>query len=126
MSKSVFNRRHNINRKAQHYKPGHWRVICDRCGVRRDISEMKTEWQGFFVCETCYEEKQPLLDEGLYQTPETGIPDITRPENRAEFKNNCTSLGVQCIPGYAVAGCVQVGRNDGIEMINVYLSAGGT
>ena len=34
---------------------------CDRCGFVYKYLELKEEWNGFRVCEECYEQKQPQL-----------------------------------------------------------------
>ncbi len=114
---------HIKTRNNHRYDPNHWIVICDRCGVRRDSSEMRKEWQGFLVCLTCYEDRHPLLDEGKYQRPETKIPNPTRPESSSIFISSCTQLGSQGIIGYGIIGCMVIGRYDGEAMINVYLAA---
>jgi len=42
------------------YTPGEYYMICDRCGFRRLASEMKKEWNGWWVCfDTCFEKKHP-------------------------------------------------------------------
>lgn len=40
------------------YKPGDYKVICDRCGFARLASECRMTWDGWFVCaDTCWEPK---------------------------------------------------------------------
>ncbi len=40
------------------YKPGDYKVICDRCGFERFASECRMTHDGLFVCaDTCWEPK---------------------------------------------------------------------
>ena len=40
------------------YKPGNYKVICDRCGFERYASDCKMTWNNLFVCaDTCWEPK---------------------------------------------------------------------
>jgi hypothetical protein len=40
------------------YKPGDYKVICDRCGFERFASDCRLTWDGWFVCgDTCWEAK---------------------------------------------------------------------
>jgi hypothetical protein len=42
------------------WKPGDYKAICDRCGRLRKGSELKIEWDQYFVCEDgCWEPRQP-------------------------------------------------------------------
>lgn len=36
--------------------------LCDRCGFRFKLLELKKEWTGFKVCSECYEPKHPQLE----------------------------------------------------------------
>jgi len=37
-------------------------ALCDRCGFRYKLLELRKEWNGLFVCQECYEPKHPQLD----------------------------------------------------------------
>jgi hypothetical protein len=37
-------------------------AICDRCGQKFFLKELKKEWTGFKVCQECYEPKHPQLE----------------------------------------------------------------
>lgn len=40
------------------YKPGDYKVICDRCGFERYASDCRMTWNNLFVCvDTCWEPK---------------------------------------------------------------------
>lgn len=36
--------------------------ICDRCGFRFKLLQLKKEWTGFKVCPQCFEPKHPQLE----------------------------------------------------------------
>ena len=36
--------------------------ICDRCGFRYDLSELKKEWNNLKTCPECFESKHPQLE----------------------------------------------------------------
>jgi hypothetical protein len=66
------------------YIKGQWNVICDRCGFKRKISEVRLEWDNLLVCiDKCWEARQP-------QDFVKGVPDmrpvpIARPEAPDQF-----------------------------------------
>ena len=37
-------------------------AICDRCGFQVPYLELSKEWNGFLVCQECYEPKHPQLE----------------------------------------------------------------
>lgn len=45
--------------RADYYKPGSWNTVCAFCGFKRKGDEMLKYWQGFYVCERCWEPRQP-------------------------------------------------------------------
>lgn len=36
--------------------------ICDQCGQQYMLNELKKTWEGFKVCQECYEPKHPQLE----------------------------------------------------------------
>lgn len=42
-----------------YFLKGNWNVICDRCGEKFKSSQVKKEWTGLMVCDTCYEPRHP-------------------------------------------------------------------
>lgn len=40
--------------------------ICDRCGQRFYLRQLKKEWNGLKVCSYCYEEKHPSLTPRIF------------------------------------------------------------
>lgn len=45
--------------KRDYYIAGDYNVICDRCGAKYKASECKMEWDNLFVCDDCWESRQP-------------------------------------------------------------------
>ena len=41
--------------KRDYLKLGSWNVECDRCAEKFKGEELKREWSGFMVCNSCYE-----------------------------------------------------------------------
>tara|TARA_R100000654_G_scaffold26444_3_gene50099 strand:+ start:10818 stop:11120 length:303 start_codon:yes stop_codon:yes gene_type:complete len=37
-------------------------ALCDRCGFKFKLLDLKKEWTGFKVCHECYEPKHPQLE----------------------------------------------------------------
>ena len=37
-------------------------AICDRCGFRYRLHELKKEWNGLKTCPNCFETKHPQLE----------------------------------------------------------------
>ena len=54
--------------------------ICDRCGFRYLLHELKQEWTNFKVCSECYEAKSPQLEPPPHVTDAEALynprPDI--------------------------------------------------
>ena len=41
------------------YRPGTAWAICDSCGMRVYLSELRKDWRGFMVCKKDYEPRHP-------------------------------------------------------------------
>lgn len=60
------------------YRPGDCLAICDTCGFRFFLSELRKDKDGFMVCTSCYDPPHP--QESIKTPPErTTIKDF-RPE----------------------------------------------
>jgi hypothetical protein len=44
---------------ADYLSNGKWNAICDRCGKKYKFSMLKKEWDGLYVCNSCWEPRQP-------------------------------------------------------------------
>lgn len=58
-------------------------VISDRSGFKHKVEECKFEWNGFFVSEDEWEERQPL--DFLEGFPDDQSPAVSRPETTDVF-----------------------------------------
>jgi hypothetical protein len=66
-------------------------VICDRCGFRFHADELKKEWQGFMVCETCFEPRHP--QDLIRSVPDQQLKPYYRPEPDPVFIDTITDGG---------------------------------
>ena len=41
------------------YKSGEWNVTCDVCSRKMKAASARKRWDGFIVCDGCYEERHP-------------------------------------------------------------------
>lgn len=46
--------------KGWDYRSGDWNLICDVCSKKVKASTTKERWDGFRVCPSCFETRQPL------------------------------------------------------------------
>jgi len=43
------------------FSPGEWNVQCFRCGFKYKSSEVRRQWQGYWVCNRCWEPRLPQV-----------------------------------------------------------------
>lgn len=88
--------------RPQHvYLSGQYNVQCDRCGLWYKSSQCQLEWTGLFVCELCYEPRQPQdFLRGVDEHPNAEIPrpDVGLPGTYC--------LTYTSVAGLAIAGCM--------------------
>ena len=58
-------------------------AICDRCGFRYRLHQLKKEWNGLKTCPSCYDPKHPQLEPPTYITDPEALYD-PRPNNDKE------------------------------------------
>ena len=63
------------------------RAICDRCGQEYKYQQLKKEWNGLFVCPSCYDPKHPQLDPPYHPPDPEAIKD-PRVESNKILKDN--------------------------------------
>ena len=63
--------------RANYLKPGDNNVICDRTGFKRKSSMCRFEWNGFFVRDESFEQRQP--QDLLRGFPDRQAPNVSRP-----------------------------------------------
>ncbi len=44
------------------YIPGQPYGLCDRCGFKRRLPQLRAEWTNLMVCDECYDPRPPELD----------------------------------------------------------------
>jgi len=45
--------------QSDYWRGGDWNAYCARCGEKAKASQLIKEWQGYFVCRSCHEPRQP-------------------------------------------------------------------
>jgi hypothetical protein len=88
------------------YKMGDWYALCDRCQKKFYASQLKLEWTGWRVCESCWEPRHP--QEFLKGKRDDQNVPWTRPDQE-------TTCSPNSIPGKAVPGCAIPGFSKGYK-----------
>ena len=88
--------------RADYFELGGWNAACYRCGSKRKASELKRQWQGYYVCPEHWEPRHP-------QDFVKGVPDVqsvpfSQPDEWVAIPS-CTLTDAQAIPGLAIPGC---------------------
>jgi hypothetical protein len=60
------------------YRPGTAWAICDSCGFKFYLSELKKDWRGFMVCKDDYEPRHP--QDTVQSTADKIVIDNARPQ----------------------------------------------
>jgi hypothetical protein len=82
---------------------GDWNASCYFCGFKYKASQLLKHWQGFYVCEKCWE---PRHDQDFVRgVPDEQPPPWTQPDSDV-FVGVCTPNSISAYPGYAQPGCV--------------------
>jgi len=90
--------------QSDYLKLGDWNAQCFRCGAKRKASEMRKQWQGYWVCPEHWEARHP-------QDFVRGIPDIPSvPWSQPDAWNYvgpviCSIPAASAIPGSMGPGC---------------------
>lgn len=79
-----------------YWKSGSWNVICDRCGVKTKATEVKTDWQGFVVCTSCYETRHP--QDFIRAKQDKIVVPFTRPRPTDVFISVDYVVTLSCTP----------------------------
>lgn len=115
--------------RADYWKPGDPSAICDRCGFKFKLSQLKKEWDGLMVCDQCWEPRQPQdfvrgvkdqrpIPDARPETPDqyvsgttnvpSGVTQITVGASPFSFTNN-TNLAISVEITGGVVSLVQIG-----------------
>lgn len=67
-------------------------AICDTCGQRYRLRQLKEQWDGFMACPQCFDLKQPQLDPPPVGADPEAVrnprPDRTEPTAVSMLTNN--------------------------------------
>jgi len=88
--------------RADYLEIGTWNALCDRCQRKYKANQLKLEWTGWRVCESCWEPRHP--QEFLRGHREDENVDWSRPDS----DSGCVA-GPSNIAGHAIAGCALAG-----------------
>ena len=44
---------------ADYFKPGDHNAICDGCGFKYKFSALRKDYEGFYMCQKCWEPRHP-------------------------------------------------------------------
>lgn len=69
--------------RADQFQPGTYNAICDRCGFKWKMCDLKKEWTGLMVCRFCYDPRHP--QDLVRAKPETQITGEIRSEPSDSF-----------------------------------------
>ena len=89
--------------RADFLRLGDWNVQCYRCGFKRKASEMRKQWQGYYVCPEHWEMRQP--QDFVKSVPENIAPPWSQPMPADDYLYFCNPTAQTAIPGYAYPGC---------------------
>ena len=96
------------------------KALCDRCGFEYKLLELREEWNGLKVCNSCYEPKHPQLEplrakadpEALYRP---------RPNNDNEVGEGFVVVTSNDIFGYSTLNPSTLGSNFTVEKMTGFL-----
>ena len=90
--------------KADFLRLGDYNAQCYRCGMKRKASEMKKQWQGYYVCPEHWEQRQP--QDFVKAIPDEVAVPWSQPLPGDTFVYVCDPNGQTAIPARAIPGCV--------------------
>lgn len=91
------------------YAAGQWNFICDFCGRQNKSSDGELTWNGFYVCKSHKERRNP--QDLLKGVKENLTLPWTRPEPPDVFVGPvCTISGKSAIPSVGLPGCIIPGQ----------------
>jgi hypothetical protein len=89
--------------KADFWQSGDWNASCYRCGSKRKATEMRKQWQGYWVCPEHWEPRHP--QDFVKAVPDNPSVPWAQPDNWIPVTGYCTSEGRSSITGFGTAGC---------------------
>ena len=86
-----------------YWKGGDWNAQCFRCGATRKASELRKQWQGYYVCPEHWEPRQP--QDFVRAVPDNpGVP-WSQPDSWEWVGPTCTMDGSSAMPALMMPGC---------------------
>lgn len=109
--------------KNWNYRSGDWWLYCDSCNRKIKASHSRHRWDGFIVCDSCFEHRHP---QDLIRTKidKQSVP-FSRPKTVDTFSStyldgtpvvwygntlSCSNTGTSSISGFAISGCSISGK----------------
>lgn len=92
-----------------YYKRNSANAICDVCGLKYKLDQLKKRWDGVWVCADDYEERHP--QEFIRSKPDSNKLVIVKPRPPMVFTQMCTIQGRSGVVGLATVGCSIVGNS---------------
>jgi hypothetical protein len=93
---------------------GSWNIICQVCRAKIKATEAKKRWDGFIVCDDCFELRHPLDMPPPPMPAEMRPLPFTSPDPDPTYITGlCTVASRTAYAGYAVAGCSIAGFTNG-------------
>lgn len=92
--------------RADYLDLGNWNAVCYSCGFKFKASELIRYWQGYYLCKTCWNPRQP--QDFVRSIPDVQTPPWTQPRS-VSYEYFCSPTDQTCYAGTAVAGCAMAG-----------------
>lgn len=105
-----------------YYKLGDWNLICDSCGKKIKASHSRHRWDGFIVCDRCFEHRHPQ-DFVRSKVDKITVP-FSRPRSEDSFVFTCDIPSSSAYVGLAVADCAKANTTYGysyLELLSEFL-----
>lgn len=96
--------------RADYLELSSWNAICYFCGRKRKSTDMKKQWQGFWVCKEEWEPRQP--QDFVKNVVDNQAPPWSQPPAAPVFIGVCTVAGRNALPGVAIPHCAVPHRNN--------------
>lgn len=76
--------------RADYLVEGDWNAVCYFDGFKYKASELRRHWQGFYVCKTCWETRQP--QDFVRSLPDVQTPPWAQPRPTAVYEDTSVLL----------------------------------
>ncbi len=104
---------------ADYLKLGSANAICDTCGFKYKLSELRLDWRGLMLCERCWEPRHPQeFLRGVPDKPSEGVEN-PRPDSTPVFFAPVTTISTPTLPSSGVPV-----ENTNLMTVNIAVSGG--